>query len=133
VELDRLRDLSAPITIQAARGGQHYGVSVTGLLDFESVRLADPLFDVAWWEWAVSFAPPSVLEAAWRPFLEATATNDPERIRTLQILRMLELLASPTALTPEIRSIVADRLRGTPKSAGTPSNSSELCSDLARQ
>jgi hypothetical protein len=25
------------------------GASVTGLLDFESVHLADPLFDVAWW------------------------------------------------------------------------------------
>lgn len=25
------------------------GESLTGLLDFESVRLADPLFDVAWW------------------------------------------------------------------------------------
>jgi aminoglycoside phosphotransferase (APT) family kinase protein len=40
------------------------GVSVTGLLDFESVRLADPLFDVAWWAWAVGFSSPSVLEAA---------------------------------------------------------------------
>ena len=25
------------------------GTTVTGLLDFESVRLADPVFDVAWW------------------------------------------------------------------------------------
>ena len=38
---------------------------LTGLLDLESVRLADPLFEVAWWAWAVGFAPDGVLEGAW--------------------------------------------------------------------
>ena len=33
-----------------------YGTSLTGLIDLESVRLADPLFDVAWWEWSVSLS-----------------------------------------------------------------------------
>ena len=33
----------------------HVRDALTGLLDFESVRLADPLFDVAWWCWSVSF------------------------------------------------------------------------------
>ena len=65
------------------------GASVTGLLDFESVRLADPLFDVAWWAWAVSFSSPSVLEAAWPMFLQGAGIDatDPElpvRVRSLQ-------------------------------------------------
>ncbi len=40
------------------------GTSLTGLVDFESTRLADPLFDVAWWEWSVGHAGPSVRAAA---------------------------------------------------------------------
>jgi aminoglycoside phosphotransferase (APT) family kinase protein len=92
------------------------GTSLTGLLDFESVRLADPLFDVAWWAWAVSFAPPAVLESAWPPFLEgagidATDPQLPVRVRALQLLRMLELLAAESRLEPEVQGIVADRLR----------------------
>ena len=92
------------------------GRSLTGLVDFESVRLADPLFDVAWWAWAVSFAPPTVLESAWPPFLhgagiDATDPRLPVRVRALQLLRMLELLAGPS-LTPEVHGIVADRLHG---------------------
>jgi aminoglycoside phosphotransferase (APT) family kinase protein len=72
------------------------GSSLTGLLDFESVRLADPLFDVAWWEWSVAFSSQPALEAA-RPALWAGTeidATDPElsiRIRALQSLRMLEL------------------------------------------
>jgi aminoglycoside phosphotransferase (APT) family kinase protein len=92
------------------------GTSLTGLVDFESVRLADPLFDVAWWAWAVSFASPAVLESAWPPFLQGAGVDatDPElpvRVRTLQVLRMLELLAGEASLAPEVRRIVADRLR----------------------
>jgi aminoglycoside phosphotransferase (APT) family kinase protein len=94
------------------------GVSVTGLLDFESVRLADPLFDVAWWKWVVSFSSPSVLEAAWPAFLQGAGIDatDPElpiRVRSLQVLRMLELLAGETILGPDVQRIVADRLRAT--------------------
>jgi aminoglycoside phosphotransferase (APT) family kinase protein len=91
------------------------GESVTGLLDFESVRLADPLFDVAWWAWAVSFASPPVLEAAWPAFLHAAGidASDPElaaRVRALQVLRTLELLAE-ARLSPGVERIVADRLQ----------------------
>lgn len=42
---------------------------MTGLPDFEAVRLADPLFDPAWWAWPAGFAGPGVLEAAWPAFL----------------------------------------------------------------
>jgi len=94
------------------------GTSLTGLVDFESVRLADPLFDVAWWAWAVSFAGPAVLESAWPPFLQGAGVDvtDPElpaRVRSLQVLRMLELLAGEASLAPEVGRIVADRLRAT--------------------
>ncbi len=91
------------------------GTTVTGLLDLEAVRLADPLFDPAWWAWSVSFSGPGVLEAAWPPFL-AGAGIDPaeprlgERVHALQVLRMMEQLASGN-LAPGIASIVADRLR----------------------
>jgi aminoglycoside phosphotransferase len=92
------------------------GTSLTGLVDFESVRLADPLFDAAWWAWAVSFAGPAVLESAWPPFLrgagiDATDPELPVRVRCLQVLRMVELLAGEPSLAPEVRHIVAERLR----------------------
>jgi hypothetical protein len=75
------------------------GTTVTGLLDFEAVRLADPLFDPAWWAWSVSFSGPVMLESSWSAFL-AGAGIDPaelglsERVRTLQVLRMMEQLAT---------------------------------------
>jgi aminoglycoside phosphotransferase (APT) family kinase protein len=91
------------------------GTTLTGLLDLEWVRLADPLFDVAWWAWAVRFAGAGVFEAAWPAFLEAARvqTGDPDlpdRIRALQVLRMLELLAG-SSLAPEVRPTVAASLR----------------------
>jgi aminoglycoside phosphotransferase (APT) family kinase protein len=97
------------------------GSSLTGLLDFESVRFADALFDVAWWEWSVSFSSPAVLESARAAFLEGAgidATEDEldSRVRALQVLRMLELL-SGDSLGPGIRRIVIDRLRATIRDA----------------
>jgi aminoglycoside phosphotransferase (APT) family kinase protein len=90
---------------------------ITGLLDFESVRSADPLFDVAWWAWSVSFAGAAALAAGWRPFLEGAGIDPAEpdldrRVRALQILRMLELLAAGT-LSSGIASVVENRLRET--------------------
>ena len=92
------------------------GTTVTGLLDFEAVRLADPLFDPAWWAWSVSFSGPGVLETAWPPFL-AGAGIDPaesrpgECVHALQVLRMMEQLANGN-LAPGIAGIVTDRLHG---------------------
>jgi hypothetical protein len=79
-------------------------------------RLADPLFDVAWWAWAVSFASPSVLGAAWLAFLQGARIDPtdpqlPARVHALQVLRMLELVTDETSLSPDIRRVVADRLR----------------------
>jgi len=93
------------------------GVALTGLLDLEAVRLADPLFDVAWWAWAVGFAGDGVLQRAWPGFLRGAAieAGDPclaDRVRTLQVLRMLELLAG-SSLAPDVRPTVAAKLRAT--------------------
>ncbi|MBF6330918.1 phosphotransferase family protein [Nocardia transvalensis] len=90
------------------------GGIITGLVDVESVRLADPLFDAAWWEWSVSFAGPEVPPAAWPQFLTGAGMDpsDPvliRRIRYLQVVRMLEMLAEHE-LAPDIWRAVHDRL-----------------------
>jgi aminoglycoside phosphotransferase (APT) family kinase protein len=100
----------APMNVLIANG------NLTGLLDLESVRLADPLFDVAWWSWAVGTSSRAILDRALPPFLEAAEidTSDPDlskRLRALQILRMLELLAEQQALG--VREAVIHRLRST--------------------
>jgi hypothetical protein len=68
------------------------------------------------WAWAVGFSSPAVLEAAWPGFLQGAGidASDPElldRVRSLQVLRMLELLVGETSLGPDVQRIVADRLR----------------------
>ena len=93
------------------------GQTVTGLLDFEAVRLADPLFDAAWWARSVSFSSPGVLQQAWPAFLNGAGIDAAEpgladRVRALQVLRMLEQLAAGN-LAPGIAEIVTDRLRAT--------------------
>lgn len=93
------------------------GTSLTGLVDFESTRLADPLFDVAWWEWSVGHAGPSVRAAVSPEFLKGARVDagDPEfpaRVRALQLLRMLELLAGDS-LSSGVRRSVANHLRTT--------------------
>jgi aminoglycoside phosphotransferase (APT) family kinase protein len=93
------------------------GQMVTGLLDFEAVRLADPLFDAAWWAWSVSFSSPDVLQQAWPAFLDGAGIDAAEpgladRVRALQVLRMLEQLAAGN-LAPGIARIVTDRLHAT--------------------
>jgi hypothetical protein len=52
------------------------------------------------------------------PFLQGAGADatDPElpaRVRSLQVLRRLELLAGEASLAPEVGRIVADRLRAT--------------------
>lgn len=91
------------------------GASITGLLDFEFTRLADSLFDPAWWAWAVHFGPPGALDEAWPAFLEGAGLDRGDalfdrRIHTLQVLRMCELLGTDR-LAPDVRGIVAGRLR----------------------
>lgn len=72
------------------------GLAVVGLIDLEFTRLADALFDAAWWGWVVRFhhyerwlaAWPELLAAAGLPNDQATAA----RVLALQRLRCLEML-----------------------------------------
>jgi aminoglycoside phosphotransferase (APT) family kinase protein len=69
---------------------------VVGLLDLEFARLADPLFDAAWWGWVVRYhhaerwvrAWPQLLAAAGIPDDQATAA----RVGIIQRLRCLEMI-----------------------------------------
>ncbi|WP_378734474.1 aminoglycoside phosphotransferase family protein [Nocardia brasiliensis] len=95
----------------------HDGETITGLLDFESVCLADPLFDPAWWSWSVGAAGSDALAPAWPEFLEGAGFDPDEpdlaqRIEALQLLRTLELLAEKTDLSPAVRTIAQERLSG---------------------
>ncbi|WP_024800048.1 phosphotransferase family protein [Nocardia sp. BMG51109] len=89
-------------------------VSITGLLDFESVRLADPLYDVAWWAWSVSFSGRAVFTSAWPAFLDGLGLDPAEpglvqRVRSLQMVRMAEMLAEHD-LGPDAWRKVHERL-----------------------
>jgi aminoglycoside phosphotransferase (APT) family kinase protein len=87
------------------------GTAITGLIDLEDVRLADPLFDAAWWSWTVSFS--DAPAEAWPAFLDGAALeDDEERIEALQVLRMLELLNGAT-LSADTARVVAGRLKET--------------------
>ncbi len=89
-----------PVNVLVKPGtGQRTG-TITALLDLEFARLADPLLDVAWWGWIVRFHHPGRWPAAWPAFLAAAGLatareREPalfaERIRSLQLLRLLEL------------------------------------------
>ena len=90
----------APVNVLVTRRPGGRGWAVAALLDLEWARLADPLFDVAWWGWVVRFHHPERWAAAWPALLAAAgAAGEAERapaafadrIRTLQLLRLLEL------------------------------------------
>lgn len=69
---------------------------VVALLDLEFARLADPLFDAAWWGWVVRYHHPARWVVAWPRFLDAAGivadAATLERIGILQRLRCLEAL-----------------------------------------
>ena len=71
------------------------GDRVSGLLDLEDARIADPLLDVAWWVWLVRAHTPLAFARSWSGFLDA-ADVDPgqasfdERLLSLIVLRLLE-------------------------------------------
>ncbi len=90
----------APVNVLVAAGRGQRGGTIAALLDLEFARLADPLFDVAWWGWIVRFHHPARWAAAGPAFLAAAGLGHEEatgphafaeRIRTLQLLRLLEL------------------------------------------
>ena len=56
---------------------------------------------------AGELAAPAFLQGAG---IDATDPELPVRVRSLQVVRMLELLAGETSLAPGVQRIVADRL-----------------------
>jgi len=82
------RDSLSPVV-----GGQS---SVVGLLDLEFARIADPLFDAAWWGWVVRYHHPERWIHAWPQLLAAAGIADDvenaRRIRAIQRLRCLEMI-----------------------------------------
>src|SRR6266702_2874334 len=106
------------------------GEAVTGLLDFEAVRLADPPLDVAWWAWSASFSPAEVLDMAWPAFLDGAGIDAAEprfcrTVRVVYVLRMLEQLATGT-LAPDIARIVRDRCTRTDLTQPAPQSTTTL-------
>jgi aminoglycoside phosphotransferase (APT) family kinase protein len=73
------------------------GGVLAALLDFESVRLGDPLVDAAWFDWIVTFHHPVAEPAAWSAFVASASLDDADPItsdllRTLPLLRLIEIL-----------------------------------------
>jgi len=71
--------------------------SLAAILDFEFVRLADPLLDAAWFDQVVAFHHPGAEPAAWQAFVSAAGidANDPrtgDLLRALPLVRLLEIL-----------------------------------------
>ena len=95
----------------------HRAYRVVALLDVEFARLADPLFDAAWWGWVVRYHHPERWVAAWPVLLEAAgiAADEAtlERIFTLQKLRCLEIVDYTAAYGPEAQAIWVQRLKET--------------------
>jgi aminoglycoside phosphotransferase (APT) family kinase protein len=90
-------------------------IAVVGLLDLEFARIADPLFDAAWWGWVVRYHHPERWLHAWPHLLAAAgiaqdqATH--ERVRVLQRLRCLEVVDYYAhARPPEATAVWVGRL-----------------------
>ena len=94
------------------------GRHVTAVLDWEFARAADPLYDAAWWGWIVWHHHPDAYIHAWPAFLETAgidaAGESMERLRSLGLLRLLEIVASrKVAGDPVSLARWTDRLRTT--------------------
>jgi aminoglycoside phosphotransferase (APT) family kinase protein len=74
------------------------GGVVVAVVDWESARLADPLFDAAWWGALVFLFHRDAWGTAWPAFLSAAGLRldapTMRRLRILGPLRVLEVLAS---------------------------------------
>jgi aminoglycoside phosphotransferase (APT) family kinase protein len=73
---------------------QHPPLRVVGLLDVDYARVADPLFDAAWWGWVVRYHHPERWVVAWPELLRAAGIRADQtmlrRVGVLQRLRCLE-------------------------------------------
>jgi aminoglycoside phosphotransferase (APT) family kinase protein len=88
---------------------------VTGLLDLEFARIADPLFDAAWWGWVVRYHHPERWLHAWPQLLVSAGIPDNQetaaRICVIQRLRCLEMIDyCATTRTREVADMWVGRL-----------------------
>jgi Ser/Thr protein kinase RdoA (MazF antagonist) len=88
---------------------------LVGLLDLETMRIADPLLDAAWFDQIVGYHHPAVRAAAWAGYIEGSGLgldNPVARplIRLLAMARILELLDEP-GLNQDARTRWLDHLR----------------------
>lgn len=71
------------------------GRTVVGVVDWEQARLADPLFDLAWWAWIIRVHHPDRYAAAVPALFETAGVmlDEPtlERCRLLVVARLLEV------------------------------------------
>jgi aminoglycoside phosphotransferase (APT) family kinase protein len=91
---------------------------MTGLLDFEDARLADPLLDVAWWAWLVRAHTPAAFARGWGPLLSTARidASDAEfhaRAISLIVCRLLETAEHFRLAQPEKFPSWADRISAT--------------------
>jgi aminoglycoside phosphotransferase (APT) family kinase protein len=92
--------------------------SVAGLLDLEFARVADPLFDAAWWGWVVRYHHPARWLHAWPQLLAAAGIADDQetaaRISVIQRLRCLEMIDyGATTRAREVAEMWVGRLAAT--------------------
>lgn len=88
---------------------------VSGLLDYEDARLADPLLDVVWWAWIVRAHTPEAFPRSWPGFLSAARIDATEpgfraRATALIICRLLETAEYFRLNQPEKFLSWADRI-----------------------
>jgi aminoglycoside phosphotransferase (APT) family kinase protein len=113
---DRSRD-TQPSRGYPARNTQHRSLRVVGLLDVDYARVADPLFDAAWWGWVVRYHHPERWIVAWPELLRAAAIAVDQamlgRVRVLQRLRCLEAVDDARRASADAAIMWARRLHET--------------------
>jgi aminoglycoside phosphotransferase (APT) family kinase protein len=88
---------------------------ILGLLDLEFARVADPLFDAAWWGWVVRYHHRARLFHAWAQLLASAGIADDAEtdacIRVIQRLRCLEMIDyCATTRTRDVAAMWVERL-----------------------
>jgi aminoglycoside phosphotransferase (APT) family kinase protein len=93
------------------------GIRVIALLDVDYARVADPLFDAAWWGWVVRYHHPERWAAAWPALLRTASIVADEatqgHVRVLQRLRCLEAVDDARRAGIDAAAAWAQRLRET--------------------
>lgn len=97
------------------------GNRLSGLIDLEAVRLADPLFDAAWFDWLLRFHHPAQRHEAWLGLVESAGLDVDSRqavhlLHILPTLRILERIAAshqlatdPPPMLDQLRASLAPR------------------------